>query len=54
MKVWYLCDGERPECAKRTCFKNGGTCKHTRDIEHAVNFKKEKRGEHVNYKENQP
>jgi hypothetical protein len=36
--VFYLCDGEVPECKKRICFKNGGMCKWTTDIKHAVNF----------------
>lgn len=37
-KVLYLCDGKIPECAKTSCYKHGGTCRRTTDIEHAVNF----------------
>lgn len=42
MKVMYLCDGEKPECNKKYCYKSTGeeTCRHTSDIKHAINFKK--------------
>lgn len=39
-KIFYLCDGKVEKCSKRTCYKNGGDCKHTSDIEHAKNFQK--------------
>lgn len=41
-KVLYLCDGMVPECRKTRCYyKNPAEnpCKHTSDINHAVNFK---------------
>lgn len=40
-KVWYLCDGNRPECKKTHCYKNTNeqACRHTADIRHAINFK---------------
>lgn len=38
-KVLYLCDGYKPECNKRTCYKEkSGECRHTSDIAHAINF----------------
>jgi hypothetical protein len=36
--VWYLCDGDRKGCSKRTCYINGGPCKYTKDIRSAKNF----------------
>lgn len=39
-KLFYLCDGEVPECRKKGCYKNGGECKHTSNIKHAINFRK--------------
>lgn len=39
-KIFYLCDGERENCKKRNCYKNGGDCRHTTDISHAMNFKR--------------
>ena len=40
--IWYLCDGEKEECKKSNCYKNTkeNPCRHTKDINHAVNFKK--------------
>jgi transcriptional/translational regulatory protein YebC/TACO1 len=38
MNIMYLCDGEKPDCKKRTCYKNGGYCRHTKSVEYAVNF----------------
>lgn len=36
-KVFYLCDGKA--CTeKRSCYTDGGFCKHTSDISHAINF----------------
>ena len=37
-RVFYLCDGERENCKRNMCYKNGGDCKHTKDIGHAKNF----------------
>lgn len=37
-KVFYLCNGQKDDCEKRTCYKNGGNCRHTSDINHALNF----------------
>ena len=50
-KVFYLCDGERKECSKNTCFKTGceNPCRHTTDIRHAVNFGRE--DGHSSYRE---
>ena len=45
-RVFYLCDGERENCKKRKCYKNGGDCKRTTDINHAMNF--ERRGKYKN------
>ena len=39
--ILYLCDGERPDCKKPHCYKTGGNCRHTFDVEHARNFAKE-------------
>lgn len=44
-KIFYLCDGEVPECKKRSCYKRGGECKHTTNIKHAANFRKSIKGE---------
>lgn len=41
-KIFYLCDGEVPECTKTMCYKKETSekmkCKHTSDINHAINF----------------
>lgn len=37
-KILYLCDGEDETCSKNLCYKNGGPCRHTHKIVHAVNF----------------
>lgn len=39
-KVFYLCDGEVENCKKTVCYKIGGDCKHTSNIKHAKNFRK--------------
>ena len=44
--IFYLCNGEREKCKKRNCYKNGGNCRHTTDISHAMNF--ERRGKYKN------
>lgn len=52
--IWYLCDGEKEDCKKRRCYKNTkeNPCRHTKDINHAVNFKKKKYMAHVKFTEN--
>lgn len=40
--IFYLCDGEKEDCKKRSCYKNGGECEHTKDIKHARNFEKKR------------
>lgn len=37
-RVFYLCNGEKEDCGKNTCYKNGGDCRHTRDVRYAKNF----------------
>ncbi len=36
--IMYLCDGAVEGCTH--CWKTGGGCHHTSDINHAVNFKR--------------
>lgn len=52
-KIWYLCDGEKEDCKKKYCYKNTkeNPCRHTKDISHAVNFRKEKHGSYEIYRE---
>lgn len=50
-KVYYLCDGKVPGCKKASCYTNGGTCKRTSNIDHAINFENVK-GEYYREKEN--
>lgn len=40
-KIFFLCDGEVPECKKTMCYKNtnDNPCRWTSDIKHAKNFK---------------
>ena len=42
-RILYLCDGEKEDCRKRSCYKTIGdkenACRHTTDIKHAKNFK---------------
>ncbi len=51
--IWYLCDGDKEDCKKRYCYKytEKDPCRHTKDINHAVNFKKELHGNHTVYRE---
>ena len=45
-RVMYLCDGQIDSCTH--CFHKGmGECRHTSNIEHAVNFKRRHRGTDV-------
>lgn len=55
-KIWYLCDGKKTDCKKKHCYKNtdDDPCKHTRDINHAVNFEKRERAGCVSYWEKPP
>lgn len=39
-KIFYLCDGKVPECPKTRCYQHGNECRHTSNIEHAINFEK--------------
>lgn len=45
-KVFFLCNGQKRDCKKRCCYKNGGDCRHTSDINHALNF--ERKGRYKN------
>lgn len=52
-KILYLCDGEVPGCKKTICYKEECEfpyCRHTSDINHAINFRKPRR-EGGNYME---
>lgn len=51
-KIFFLCDGEVPECEKTMCFKNtnNNPCRWTSDIKHAKNFKDHK-GYEIYYEE---
>lgn len=42
-KVFYLCDGNVPECTKEHCYKqtDDDPCRHTSDISHAINYRLE-------------
>lgn len=44
--VRYLCNGQKEDCKKRTCYMNGDksdhTCFWTRDVRYAKNFEKNK------------
>ena len=51
MKVFYLCDGEKENCKKNTCYKNGRGCKYTSDVKHALNFKKAGESENSSFYE---
>lgn len=52
-KIWYLCDGKKKDCKKDLCYKNtnGGPCRHTSDVEHAINFRKEGNAAYQSYRE---
>lgn len=38
-RVLYLCDGNQCPTEKASC-KRGGECRHTSNIEHAINFRR--------------
>ena len=44
MTILYLCNGEKPDCKQSECYKIGGGCKMTFDIEYARNFTREQFG----------
>ena len=45
--IFFACDGGK-ECGKHPgCYRQGGDCWHTADIEHALNFKKTKDGAYI-------
>lgn len=37
-KIFFICDGDVPECKKTGCYKRGGECKWTSDVRHAVSI----------------
>lgn len=37
-KIFFMCDGDVPECKKTGCYKRGGECMRTSDVRHAVNI----------------
>ncbi len=51
--IWYLCDGEKENCKKTYCYKNTeeNPCRYTKDINHAMNFRKETHGKYEIYVE---
>lgn len=54
-KVFYLCDGEVPECAKTRCYKRKGetdSCRHTTNVAHAINFRQKSKHPDAAYFEN--
>lgn len=57
-KVFYLCDGEVPECTKTHCYKREDEtepCRHTSNVAHAINFQQmSKRSDAAYYENNQP
>lgn len=52
-KIFFLCDGEVPNCEKNHCYQNGedGWCRWTTNIRHAKNFKREEYGSSVTFSE---
>lgn len=47
--IYYLCDGEKEDCAKDHCYKKGGWCDCTKDVRHAKNFQKSVDGAYETY-----
>lgn len=38
-KCMFLCDGMKEACGQHiNCYKNGGECRYTSDLNHAMNF----------------
>ena len=54
-RIFYLCDGNVENCKKTTCHKTIGRlgCRHTTDINHALNFDKNDFPNHVSFLEKQ-
>lgn len=54
-KIFFICNGENPNCRKRTCYKRENPpeepCRHTTNIEYALTFRKEVFGDHASYRE---
>lgn len=50
----FLCDGKVEGCLKTNCFKQGGVCYRTTDVQHAVNFQKRSNLDEVFYEEKMP
>lgn len=38
--ILFLCNGEVKGCRNSRCYKHGGDCRHTSNVEYAVNFQK--------------
>lgn len=36
-KTFVLCDGKVESCTKKSCYKNGGECRHTTETKHGIN-----------------
>lgn len=36
--ILYKCNGKKVDCSKTNCYKNGGECRHTQDINYAESF----------------
>lgn len=57
-RIFYLCDGNVPTCKKSTCYKNPGKkntcppCSYTKDVRHALNFRRRSENVHAAYYEN--
>lgn len=57
-RVFYLCDGKVPTCKKNTCYKNPEKkstcppCNYTKDVRHALNFRRTSEHVHAAYYEN--
>lgn len=50
-RIMYLCNGEKLDCKKTHCYKNtdDDPCRHTSDINYAINFCKKVYGSHIRY-----
>ena len=43
MRTFYLCDGNIENCSKNECYKFGGECCHTENMENAKNSPEKRR-----------
>ena len=54
-EVFYLCDGQKEDFKKRTFYKHSDEkdhpCKHTKDINHAINFEQKRKHPCANFYE---